>query len=154
VPELTRLLARVAQESDEEPFMVPERIERLKRIASPVWLRHFDDRIGLSHDEFERKARTPAAPLPVEDSLPERIMALADIFEALTASDRPYKKANTLSESIRIMSFMRKDGHICPDLFELFLRSGAYLEYARTYLNPAQVDTVDVAQYLGGAGQV
>ncbi len=208
--------------------------------ASPprAWLRHFDDRIGLSHDESERKARTPAAPLPAEErlladkpehlvarddggkpfgdnpygfrievpeyafnygelynlsvargtlteeerfkinehiiqtimllnqlpfprelrrvptwagnhhekldgtgyprrltgadlSMPERIMAIADIFEALTASDRPYKKAKTLSESIRIMSFMCKDGHICPDLFALFLRSGVYLDYAR-----------------------
>ena len=66
--------------------------------------------------------------------LTARMMAIADIFEALTASDRPYKKAKTLSEAIRIMSFMRKDAHIDPALFELFLRSGVYLEYAHEFL--------------------
>jgi HD-GYP domain-containing protein (c-di-GMP phosphodiesterase class II) len=79
-------------------------------------------------------------------------MAIADIFEALTASDRPYKKAKTLSESIRIMSLMCRDGHICPDLFSLFLRSGVYLDYAQAYLSPEQIDAVDVAQSLAAAG--
>ena len=75
-------------------------------------------------------------------------MAIADIFEALTASDRPYKKAKTLSETLRIMSFMRNDNHICPDLFALFLSSGTYLEYARAFLTPDQIDAVDVSIYL------
>ena len=75
-------------------------------------------------------------------------MAIADIFEALTASDRPYKKAKKLSDSIRVMSFFKKDQHIDPDLFELFLRSGVYLEYARQYLDPEQIDEVDVESYL------
>jgi HD-GYP domain-containing protein (c-di-GMP phosphodiesterase class II) len=56
--------------------------------------------------------------------LAARMMAIANIFEALTAGDRPYKKAKTLSEPIRIMGFMKKDQHIDPDLFELFLKSG------------------------------
>ena len=77
-----------------------------------------------------------------------RMMAIADIFEALTASDRPYKKAKTLSEAIRIMDFMRRDRHIDPDLFELFLRSGIYLDYGRRFLNPDQLDEVDVSGYL------
>ena len=80
--------------------------------------------------------------------LTARMMAIADIFEALTASDRPYKKAKTLSEAIRIMSFMQKDAHIDPALFELFLRSGVYLEYAREFLEPAQIDEVDVSAYV------
>ncbi|MGD8616343.1 MAG: hypothetical protein PVI91_11840 [Gammaproteobacteria bacterium] len=80
-------------------------------------------------------------------------MAIADIFEALTASDRPYKKAKTLSESIRIMASMCKEGHICPDLFALFLRSGVYLEYAQTHLSPEQIDAVDVAEFLGKTGR-
>ena len=63
-------------------------------------------------------------------SIPARIMAIADIFEALTAADRPYKKAKTLSEALRIMSFMRNDQHIDPELFDLFLKSGIYLHYA------------------------
>jgi HD-GYP domain-containing protein (c-di-GMP phosphodiesterase class II) len=81
-------------------------------------------------------------------SWPARMMAIADIFEALTASDRPYKKAKTVSEAIKIMDLMRKDGDIDPDLFELFLASGVYLEYARRFLHPEQIDAVDIAQYL------
>jgi HD-GYP domain-containing protein (c-di-GMP phosphodiesterase class II) len=81
-------------------------------------------------------------------SLPARMLAVADVFEALTASDRPYKKAKKLSEAVRIMSFMHKDGHIDPDLFQLFLKSGIYLKYANTYLHPDQIDEVDVESYL------
>ena len=77
-----------------------------------------------------------------------RMMAIADIFEALTAVDRPYKKGKTLSEAIRIMSFMKKDGHIDPDLFELFLQSGVYRRYAEAYMKPEQIDDVDIGAYL------
>jgi HD-GYP domain-containing protein (c-di-GMP phosphodiesterase class II) len=84
-------------------------------------------------------------------SLPARMMAIADIFEALTAGDRPYKKAKTLSESIKIMGFMKKDRHIDPDLFDLFLRSGVWLRYAERYCAPEQIDKVDVAPYLSAA---
>jgi HD-GYP domain-containing protein (c-di-GMP phosphodiesterase class II) len=76
------------------------------------------------------------------------MMAIADIFEALTASDRPYKKAKTLSESLRILSFMKKDAHIDPDLFALFLKSGVWKEYAERFLAPSQIDEVDIKQYL------
>jgi HD-GYP domain-containing protein (c-di-GMP phosphodiesterase class II) len=82
-------------------------------------------------------------------SLTARMMAIADIFEALTAADRPYKKAKSLSESIKIMNFMKKDQHIDPDLFDLFLQSGVYLDYAKQFLAEAQIDEVDITQYLG-----
>ncbi len=81
-------------------------------------------------------------------SIPARIMAIADIFEALTACDRPYKKAKTLSESIKIMSFMRNDGHIDPDIFALFLKEGIYKKYAEKYLDKSQIDDVDISKYL------
>jgi HD-GYP domain-containing protein (c-di-GMP phosphodiesterase class II) len=81
-------------------------------------------------------------------SLTARMMAIADIFEALTASDRPYKKAKTLSEAIRIMSFMRNDNHIDPDLFKLFLTSGVYKKYAERFLDPEQIDNIDINDYL------
>jgi HD-GYP domain-containing protein (c-di-GMP phosphodiesterase class II) len=84
-------------------------------------------------------------------TVPAKIMAIADIFEALTARDRPYKKAKTLSESIRIMGFMLKDQHIDPDLFRLFLSSGVYKRYAERFLLPDQIDEVDVAAYLDAA---
>ncbi len=82
-------------------------------------------------------------------SLTARMMAIADIFEALTAADRPYKKAKSLSESIKIMNFMKKDQHIDPDLFDLFLQSGVYLDYAKQFLAEAQIDEVDITEYLG-----
>jgi HD-GYP domain-containing protein (c-di-GMP phosphodiesterase class II) len=238
-------------------FMAPDKLERLKEIAARTWTRTLDDRIGISHEEKERKARTPAPDLPVVEPLladrpehlferaardrmpadnkwgfrmdvpealynkgelynlgvargtlseeerykinehivqtlimlsqlpfpkhlrnvPEiaaghhekmdgtgyprrlvrdemspvaRMMAIADIFEALTAVDRPYKKGKTLSEAIKIMSFMKKDQHIDPELFDLFLRSGVYREYAERFMKPEQIDTVDVATYLAG----
>lgn len=81
-------------------------------------------------------------------TLPARMMAIADIFEALTACDRPYKKAKTLSESLKILWFMKKDQHIDPDLFELFLKSGVYKTYADKFLMESQIDEVDISQYL------
>ena len=78
-----------------------------------------------------------------EISLQSRILALADIFEALTAKDRPYKKGKTLSEALDIMSFMVKDGHIDKDLFELFIREKIYLDYAKRELSPQQINKLD-----------
>ncbi len=80
------------------------------------------------------------------DDLPlqSRIIAVADIFEALTSSDRPYKKAKTLSESLRIMGFCVKDGDLDPDLLDFFLDSGLYLEYAQKYMQPDYIDSVDI----------
>jgi HD-GYP domain-containing protein (c-di-GMP phosphodiesterase class II) len=73
-------------------------------------------------------------------ALPARIMALADIFEALTARDRPYKKGKTLSEAMRIMDFMVKDYHIDPELYAFFKKTKLYIRYAKKYMNPEQID--------------
>ena len=236
-------------------FMAPDRQQRLKAIAARTWRRTLDDRIGISHEEGERKSQTPPADLPAieplladkpehriarqaadriaEDPrwgfkmpLPElrynqgelynlsiargtladeerykinehivqtlimlselpfpkhlrevpeiasghhekmdgtgyprrlrgdqmsvlaRMMTIADIFEALTAVDRPYKKGKTLSQAIKIMAQMKKDQHIDADLFDLFLRSGVHLDYARRFMRAEQIDAVDVAAYL------
>ena len=72
--------------------------------------------------------------------LQARIIALADVFDALTAKDRPYKKEKTLSEAIKIMGNMVKDNHIDRDLFELFIKERIYLDYARKELTPNQID--------------
>ena len=74
------------------------------------------------------------------------ISGLADIFEALTAADRPYKPPKTLSESLQIMRFMVKDKHIDAELFQLFLDSGVYREYAKQFLKPEQIDDVEPAR--------
>ncbi|MBF0439300.1 MAG: GAF domain-containing protein [Magnetococcales bacterium] len=83
-----------------------------------------------------------------EMSIPARIMAIADVFEALTATDRPYKEPKTLNQAIKIMSFMKKDGHIDPDLFEIFLSEGVFQQYAEKFLEPFQIDFVDIGQYV------
>ena len=90
----------------------------------------------------------PAGPTK-RRSLAARMMAIADIFEALTAADRPYKKAKPLSVAMRIMGFMKKDNHIDPVLFELFVDSGVYSDYAERYLNADQIDEVDHDAVLG-----
>lgn len=233
-------------------FMAPEMLERLKDIAEETWERHFDDRIGLAHEELSRMPCAPESlpvteklladksqhivfreesptldekwnfkvkvpehlynrgevynlrigrgtlteeerfkinehviqslmmleklPLPrnmrrvpeyagthhetligtgyprkltaAELSIPTRIIAIADIFEALTAWDRPYKKPKTLSESIEILATFKKNQHIDPDIFDLFLTSGIYLRYAKKYLRPEQIDEVDINRFL------
>ena len=82
--------------------------------------------------------------------LQSRIMAVADIFDALTARDRPYKKPTKLSQAIKIMGFMKKDKHIDPDIHDLFLNSGLYIEYAKKEMNPEQID--EEAYTIGGGG--
>jgi HD-GYP domain-containing protein (c-di-GMP phosphodiesterase class II) len=87
-----------------------------------------------------------------EMSLPARMMAIADIFEALTAADRPYKKAKTLSEALAIMATMCREAHIDAQLFGLFINEGVYMQYAVRFLDPAQIDSVDPASLLHKAG--
>ncbi|WDH33642.1 HD domain-containing phosphohydrolase [Pseudomonas chlororaphis] len=85
-------------------------------------------------------------------SLPARMMAIADIFEALTAADRPYKKGKTLSEALGIMATMCRTAHIDPELFELFIQTGIYQQYADRFMEPQQIDGVDPEAVLGKAG--
>ncbi len=87
-----------------------------------------------------------------EMSLPARMMAIADIFEALTAADRPYKKAKSLSEALGIMASMCRDAHIDPQLFGLFINAGIYQQYADEFLDPQQIDAVDPPALLIKAG--
>jgi HD-GYP domain-containing protein (c-di-GMP phosphodiesterase class II) len=85
-------------------------------------------------------------------SLPARMMAIADIFEALTAADRPYKKAKSLSEALGIMATMCRDAHIDAELFGLFINDEVYLQYANRFLDPRQIDAVDPSSLLIKAG--
>ncbi|MCA9648043.1 MAG: hypothetical protein KC492_45435, partial [Myxococcales bacterium] len=80
--------------------------------------------------------------------VPARIMAIADVFEALTADDRPYKKAKRLSEAMGIMGAMKRFNHLDPQLFDHFVQSGVYLEYARKFLSEGLIDEVDEAKLL------
>lgn len=137
--------------SAEERFKINEHIimtiKMLKALPLPDSLKNVVEYAGSHHETligtgYPRK-------LKKEDmSIPARIMAIADIFEALTAADRPYKEAKTLSSSIKIMSFMVKDQHIDEDIFKLFLSSGVYKEYAKKYLKEEQIDDIDINNYL------
>jgi len=82
-------------------------------------------------------------------SVPARIMAIADIFEALTACDRPYKKGKKLSESLHILGRFALNGHIDPDLFDIFVRNRVYLEFAHEHMDPRQIDAVDESTIPG-----
>ena len=70
-------------------------------------------------------------------------MGIADIFEALTARDRPYKKGKTLTDALSILGKFKQNGHIDPDLFDVFVREKIYLRYATQFLDPEQIDEVD-----------
>lgn len=105
-------------------------------------------RYASTHHETLKGTGYPRKLTAEQLSIPERVLVLADIFEALTAADRPYKKAKPLSVAIDILAKMVADDHIDHDVFELFLTSGIYLKYAKRYLNPEQIDDVDIAKYL------
>jgi len=127
-------------------------IEMLEQLPFPKSLRRVPEFAGLHHEKMDGTGY-PRGLTRDQMSVPARIMAIADIFEALTAADRPYKQPKTLSESIRIMTFMKKDHHIDPELFDLFIESGVYLDYANRFLKPEQIDSIDVDAVLGRKAQ-
>jgi HD-GYP domain-containing protein (c-di-GMP phosphodiesterase class II) len=118
----------------------------LSALPFPEHLRKVPEIAGGHHEKMDGNGYPNR--LKREDMSPvARMMAIADIFEALTAADRPYKKGKTLSESIKIMSLMKKDQHIDPELFDLFLARD--LPPLRGKIpNPAQIDDVDISSYL------
>ncbi|MFU8838533.1 MAG: HD domain-containing phosphohydrolase [Thiohalomonadaceae bacterium] len=122
-------------------------IKMLEALPFPKHLRNVPEFAGGHHEKMDGSGY-PRGLTREQMSVQARIMAIADIFEALTARDRPYKEGKKLSEALRILSFMKKDRHIDPDLFDLFMRERVFDRYARTYLDKAQLDEVDVSQYL------
>ena len=137
--------------TEEERFKINEHIIQtiimLERMPFPKQLQRVPEYAGTHHETLIGTGY-PKKLSADELSIPARIMTIADIFEALTAADRPYKKAKTLSESVKILSFFAKDQHIDPELFRLFLSSGVYQRYAEKFLLPEQIDQVDVEAYL------
>lgn len=122
-------------------------IEMLNEMPFPKHLKRVPEYAGGHHEKIDGTGY-PNQLTGDQMSWPAKMMAIADIFEALTAGDRPYKKAKTLSESVKILWFMKKDNHVDPDLFNLFLTSGAYKEYAEQFLRPDQIDEVDISKYV------
>ena len=81
-------------------------------------------------------------------SIPAKIMAVADVFEALSAKDRPYKKPKKLSEILQIMQNMKNIGHLDPDIYNLFIKRKIYAEYAEQYMDKEQIDQINPEEYL------
>lgn len=149
--ELHNLTVRRGTLTVEERFKVNEHVVHtlvmLSTLPFPRALQQVPD-IAANHHEKLNGGGYPRRLNAEQLSVPARIMAIADIFEALTAADRPYKAAKTLSESIAIMMRMAREQHIDAELFRLFLATGVYRRYAEQFLQPQQIDEVDVAACL------
>ncbi len=119
-------------------------IKMLEHLPWPKHLRNVPEFAGGHHERMDGKGY-PRGLTREQMSIQARVMGIADIFEALTARDRPYKAGMKLSQALSIMNKLKDSGHIDPDLFDIFLRSGIYRQYAQRYLDPAQIDDVDVS---------
>ena len=118
-------------------------INMLEELPYPKHLKNVPEFAGGHHEKLDGTGY-PKGLTKDEMSVQARIMAIADIFEALTAKDRPYKKGKTLSQAMRILGFMKNDAHIDVDLFDIFVRDKIYLKYAENYLDPDQIDEVQI----------
>ena len=123
----------------------------LDRLPFPKHLQNVTEIAGGHHEKMDGTGY-PKRLTREQMSLPARMMAIADIFEALTAVDRPYKKGKTLSEALNIMVGMCKGAHIDPQLFALFIRAGIYRRYAERFMQAEQIDQVDEQMVLEKAG--
>ncbi len=123
-------------------------IKMLESLPYPKHLKRVPEYAGGHHERMDGKGYPNG--LKREDmSIPARMVAIADVFEALTAKDRPYKKAMSLSQSLRILGDMKLEHHVDPDLFDIFIHEKVYACYAEKYLNPEQIDPVDVTDIPG-----
>ena len=126
-------------------------VATIKMLEALPWPRHLvkvPEYAGGHHERMDGKGY-PRGLTREQMSVQARLMGIADIFEALTAKDRPYKPGKTLSESLQILGKMRETGHIDPDLFDVFVREKVYLRYAREFLDPRQIDEVDESRVPG-----
>ena len=118
-------------------------IEMLEQLPYPKHLRNIPEFAGGHHEKIDGTGY-PKGLVKDDMSIQARMMAIADIFEALTARDRPYKKGKTLSQAMRILGFMKNDAHIDPDLFDIFIKDQIFNQYAKDYLDPSQIDEVQI----------
>ncbi|SNB65264.1 MULTISPECIES: HD domain-containing phosphohydrolase [unclassified Pseudomonas] len=149
--ELYNLSIRRGTLNDEERFKINEHIVQtiimLSSLPFPRQMRRVPAIAGNHHEKLDGSGY-PRRLGEHDLGIAERVMAIADIFEALTAADRPYKPPKTLSESVKILVFMARDRHIDGQLLELFLSTGVYRQYAELFLRAEQIDEVDVPYWL------
>lgn len=141
--ELKNLTIRSGTLTQEERQIINHHIDvTIKMLESLPWpnhLRNVPEYAGGHHERMDGKGY-PRGLSGAQMSVQARVMAIADIFEALTARDRPYKKANTLNEALDILRRFRDNGHIDPDLFDVFVTQKVYSKYAQQFLDPEQID--------------
>jgi HD-GYP domain-containing protein (c-di-GMP phosphodiesterase class II) len=139
------------EERDHINHHISATIHMLEALPFPKYLKKVPEYAGGHHERMDGKGY-PRGLKRDQMSLPARMMGIADIFEALTASDRPYKKAMPLSTALTILGKMKLDNHIDPDLFDVFIRERIYLEYAQKYLPASQIDEIDISKIPGYSG--
>jgi hypothetical protein len=128
-------------ERDTINYHISATIKMLEKLPWPKHLQNVPEFAGGHHERMDGKGY-PKGLTREQMSVQARIMGIADIFEALTASDRPYKQGMKLSQAVSIMVKMKEDGHIDPDLFDVFIQQGIYLRYAQEFIDPMQIDEV------------
>lgn len=128
-------------------------IRMLEALPWPTHLTRVPEYAGGHHERMDGKGY-PRGLHRDQMSIPARVMGIADIFEALTARDRPYKPGKTLSESLRILGQMRLDQHVDPDLFDVFVRERIHEAYAARFMEPEQIDVVDWSTIPGVSAEL
>jgi hypothetical protein len=150
--EVKNLTIRAGTLTDDERKIINHHIVATIRMLEALpWPRHLTnvpEYAGGHHERMDGKGY-PRGLTREQMSVQARCMGIADIFEALTAKDRPYKKGKSLSESLEILGRMKEGGHVDPDLFDVFVRKGVYRKYAEMFLDPEQIDAVDEAAIPG-----
>jgi HD-GYP domain-containing protein (c-di-GMP phosphodiesterase class II) len=150
--EVKNLTIRSGTLTAEERQVINHHIEiTIKMLESLPWPKHLKkvpEYAGGHHERMDGKGY-PRGLKREQMSIPARIMGIADIFEALTAKDRPYKKGKTLTESLHILGKFKLNGHVDPDLFDVFVKEKVYLRYADQFLDREQIDEVDLAGIPG-----
>ncbi len=123
-------------------------IQMLEALPWPKHLKNVAEYAGGHHERMDGKGY-PRGLTREQMSVQARCMGIADIFEALTAKDRPYKKGKTLTESLTILGKFKLGGHIDPDLFDVFMWGKVYLKYADQFMDRHQIDDVDLSKIPG-----
>ncbi|HQS57188.1 MAG TPA: HD domain-containing phosphohydrolase [Gallionellaceae bacterium] len=150
--ELDNLNIRAGTLTEAERQIINHHIDvTIKMLESLPWPKHLQkvpEYAGGHHERMDGKGY-PKGLTREQMSVQARVMGIADIFEALTAKDRPYKQGKTLTESLTILGKFKENGHIDPDLFDVFVREKVYLEYAKQFLGQEQIDEVDESRIPG-----
>lgn len=150
--EIENLTIRAGTLTPEERQIINHHIEvtvqMLESLPWPKHLKKVPEYAGGHHERMDGKGY-PRGLTREQMSVPARIMGIADIFEALTAKDRPYKKGKTLTEALSLLGRFSLNGHIDPDLFDVFVRDKLWLKFAEEFLESDQIDEVDLSRIPG-----